>query len=365
MSADPTQARVRLRGPAGGPLAGLIAALAAAAVLAGCLTVPPAAAQEADREPPQALADTPVPVSALPPEDPYGGMEPVSPAQRTKVDWPAGTADAVIGTGPADLEGLPVQAGPPTAWQLGGSDPAAGSVQVHVADRAQALAAGINGLMLVVRDTTAAPAPEPTSQPSTSPSVSLSEPPAPASPAEPSPAEPSANTGSSSPSPSPDASPSPSSDPSSSPSPEPSGEPMPAGGSVGLRVDYRGFGDAYGGAWGSRLAASALPGCAPDTTAGDEQSCRAGRLVPFRNNPDDGSLSVLLPAARRVDLPDGGTGWVVAVAAGCCAPLVLIMWVSWWVGMVWGCEEAPPGLSGGAWWSWCRCGGQGVAVIRR
>ncbi|MFJ6009412.1 RHS repeat domain-containing protein [Streptomyces halstedii] len=86
--------------------------------------------------------------------------------------------------------------------------------------------------------------------------------------------------------------------------------------SVSVRVDYKGFSEAYGGSYASRLQLVQLPACALDTDKGAK--CTAGEATPVEsvNDPSSGTLTatkVVLKSTQPTVLAvtaaaDGATG---------------------------------------------------------
>ncbi|WP_307865575.1 RHS repeat domain-containing protein [Streptomyces montanisoli] len=60
-----------------------------------------------------------------------------------------------------------------------------------------------------------------------------------------------------------------------------------------VRIDYKGFRNAYGGDWASRLTLRQLPACAL-TTPG-KKGCEEGRALPTVNDPKSATLTTTLP----------------------------------------------------------------------
>jgi RHS repeat-associated protein len=80
-----------------------------------------------------------------------------------------------------------------------------------------------------------------------------------------------------------------------------------AGERVSVRLDYSGFGQAYGGDYGSRLYLAEFPACVLTTPLQPE--CRAGKPLPSNNHVGDRTVSA------EVTLPAVTDGTVLAVAA--------------------------------------------------
>ncbi|MQS00524.1 RHS repeat-associated core domain-containing protein [Streptomyces alkaliterrae] len=69
----------------------------------------------------------------------------------------------------------------------------------------------------------------------------------------------------------------------------PSGDDSPARGEVGVRVDYSGFDELYGGDWASRLRIVQLPACA--LTTPDKAACRTATPLPSENDPAEQTVT--------------------------------------------------------------------------
>ncbi|MGQ0632649.1 MAG: RHS repeat-associated core domain-containing protein [Sporichthyaceae bacterium] len=72
-------------------------------------------------------------------------------------------------------------------------------------------------------------------------------------------------------------------------------------GPVAVKIDYSGFGHAYGGDWGSRLRIVQLPDCA--TTTPQKAACRIGRPLATTNNTDKQTVTAVIDLGA----PDPGT----------------------------------------------------------
>lgn len=81
--------------------------------------------------------------------------------------------------------------------------------------------------------------------------------------------------------------------------------------SLSLSVDYNGFAHAYGGAWASRLRAIELPACA--LTTPDEPQCRTTRVLPTRNDAENGTVTAQVTTRQAASV--AATATVVALAA--------------------------------------------------
>ncbi|MEV0139928.1 MULTISPECIES: RHS repeat-associated core domain-containing protein [Streptomyces] len=85
---------------------------------------------------------------------------------------------------------------------------------------------------------------------------------------------------------------------------------------VSVRVDYKGFSEAYGGSYASRLQLVQLPACALDTDKGGKCTADNSALVEAVNDPSSGTLTadrVMLKSAQPTVLAvtaaaDGATG---------------------------------------------------------
>lgn len=101
-----------------------------------------------------------------------------------------------------------------------------------------------------------------------------------------------------------------------------------SGGTVAVRVDYSGFGDAYGGDWATRLRLVQLPTCALTDAA--SSPCRTpAKTLQSVNDPVGDTVTGLVqfPAVDQGILADSGAG-TVAVPAGADVLLALTAGVS-------------------------------------
>ncbi|MFJ1599219.1 polymorphic toxin-type HINT domain-containing protein [Streptomyces sp. NPDC088261] len=81
-----------------------------------------------------------------------------------------------------------------------------------------------------------------------------------------------------------------------------------ASGAVGTTLDYSGFGEAFGGGYGSRLTLVELPQCA--LTTPEKKQCRTGKPVKTVNDPERRTLTT-----DSVELRAGASTVLAAVAA--------------------------------------------------
>ncbi|MFF4241692.1 hypothetical protein ACFYYL_38010, partial [Actinomadura geliboluensis] len=72
-------------------------------------------------------------------------------------------------------------------------------------------------------------------------------------------------------------------------------------GKVGIRLDYSGFGQAFGGSYGSRLRLVRFPGCV--LTTPDEPECQTARPVTAANNTETKTLAAEIDAAAIAVTP--------------------------------------------------------------